>query len=77
VDRMGEALPRLLEIGGSHAQRDFFMQVHLDAMIHCGKFAAAQNVLQPLLRAQPASHRLKRLATHVHAALGLPALLDA
>jgi hypothetical protein len=29
---LGQALPRLTEIGGSHAQRDLFVRVHRDAM---------------------------------------------
>ena len=28
---IGDALPRLAEIGGSHAQRDLFVQLHRDA----------------------------------------------
>jgi tetratricopeptide (TPR) repeat protein len=32
VDELGGALPRLVEIGGSHAQRDLFTQVHRDAL---------------------------------------------
>lgn len=29
---IGDALPRLAEIGGSHAQRDLFVQIHRDAL---------------------------------------------
>jgi hypothetical protein len=72
VDAMGQALPRLVEIGGSHAQRDLFVQVYLDAMIRSGKLAGAQNLLQPMVAAQPASLRLRRLAARVYAGLGLP-----
>ena len=32
ASELGQALPRLTEIGGSHAQRDLFAQVHRDAM---------------------------------------------
>src|SRR5262249_53474083 len=28
IDKLGAALPRLMEIGGSHAQRDLFAQIH-------------------------------------------------
>jgi hypothetical protein len=31
ADELGQALPRLAEIGGSHAQRDLFVRVHRDA----------------------------------------------
>lgn len=72
VDGLGHALPRLVEIGGSHAQRDLFAQVHLDAMVKAGHLAGAQNLLQPQLRAQPESRRLRRQAAQLYAALGLP-----
>ena len=74
VEAMGHALPRLVEIGGSHAQRDLFAQVHLDALIRSGQLAGAQNLLQPQLRAQPQSRRLRRQAGRVYAALGLPSV---
>ena len=73
VEALGHALPRLVEIGGSHAQRDLFAQMHLDALVRSGHFAGAQNLLQPLLRAQPESKRLARQATRLYASLGLPA----
>jgi hypothetical protein len=71
IDELGQALPRLLEIGGSHAQRDLFEQVHTDALLRSGHLAGAQNRLQPLLRAQPESKRLRRQATRLYASLGL------
>jgi tetratricopeptide (TPR) repeat protein len=77
VEALGHALPRLVEIGGSHAQRDLFAQVHLDAMMKSGHWAGAQNLLQPQLRAQPESKRLKRQAQKLYAALGLPTVAAA
>jgi hypothetical protein len=71
VDGLGQALPRLVEIGGSHAQRDLFAQVHLDALLRSGHLSGAQNLLQPLVRQQPESLRLKRQATKLYASLGL------
>jgi hypothetical protein len=71
VDEMGQALPRLTEIGGSHAQRDLFAQVHLDGLVRSGNLAAAQNLLQQQLRGQPESLRLKRQAAAVYQGLGL------
>ena len=71
VDGLGQALPRLVEIGGSHAQRDLFEQVHIDALLRSGQLAGAQNRLQLLLRAQPESKRLRRQATRLYASLGL------
>jgi hypothetical protein len=72
VEALGHALPRLLEIGGSHAQRDLFAQVHLDALLKSGHLAGAQNLLQPQLRAQPESKRLQRQAARLYESLGLP-----
>ena len=71
VDELGTALPRMLEIGGSHAQRDLFEQIHLDALMRSGHLSAAQNLLQQRLRGQPESVRLRRQARQVYAKLGL------
>ena len=61
--------------GGSHAQRDLFAQVHLDALIRSGHLAGAQNILQPQVRMQPESVRLRRQAAGVYAGLGLAGAL--
>ncbi|HYE41458.1 MAG TPA: tetratricopeptide repeat protein, partial [Ramlibacter sp.] len=71
VEALGHAMPRLVEIGGSHAQRDLFAQVHLDALLRSGHLSGAQNILQPLVNAQPESRRLKRQAAKLYAALGV------
>ncbi len=71
VDELGQALPRLIEIGGSHAQRDLFAQVHLDAMVKSGQWSGAQHLLQQQVRVQPESVRLKRQTRAVYASLGL------
>lgn len=75
VEALGGALPRLVEIGGSHAQRDLFEQLHLDALVRCGSrtaLAGAQGVLQQQCNGQPESLRLRRQAAAVYAKLGLP-----
>ena len=72
VEKLGVALPRLVEIGGSHAQRDLFHQIWLDALQRNGQWATVQNLLQPLCNAQPQSARLARQARRVNQALGLP-----
>ena len=72
AEKLGVALPRLVEIGGSHAQRDLFHQIWLDALQRHGQWAAVQNVLQPLVNAQPESVRLARQASVVQEMLGLP-----
>jgi predicted NBD/HSP70 family sugar kinase len=71
ADELTTALPRLLEVGGSHAQRDLFGQMHLDALMRGGALADAQDILQRQLRGQPESLRLKRQAASLYAALGL------
>jgi len=72
VEQLGAALPRLLETGGSHAQRDLFAQIHLDALMQASEWGAAQQMLQPQINSQPESVRLRRRAEPVYRALGLP-----
>jgi len=77
VAQLGIALPRMLEIGGSHAQRDLFAQIHLDALLQAGEWGTAQQVLQPQINSQPESLRLRRLGDPLYRALGLAHALDA
>lgn len=77
VEALGAALPRLLEIGGSHAQRDLFAQIHLDALMQAGLWGAAQQILQPQINSQPESVRLRRRCAPVYEALGLADALPA
>ncbi|KQT14259.1 tetratricopeptide repeat protein [Ramlibacter sp. Leaf400] len=76
VRGLGQALPRLLEIGGSHAQRDLFSQIHLDALVRSGHLGGAQNLLQQQIRSQPESRRLRRQGAQLYAALGLSHAAD-
>jgi tetratricopeptide (TPR) repeat protein len=73
VEHLTPALPRLASIGGSHAQRDLFEQIYIDALQRCGQWAGVQNLVQPRANAQPQSQRLKRQLLVVDSALGLPA----
>jgi len=66
-----EALPRLVEIGGSHAQRDLFEQIRVDALMASGRWTAAQHLLQPAANAQPASRRIASRLRRTYRALGL------
>ena len=68
---LGEALPRMAEIGGSHAQRDLFEQIRVDALMASGRWAAAQHALQPLANAQPSSRRIAARLARTYRALGL------
>ena len=71
IDALGQALPQLLRIGGSHAQRDLFEQIHLDALMCAGHWNAAQQQLQPRVNQQPESLRLRRMAQRCYSTLGL------
>ena len=46
VEHMSDALPRMIEIGGSHAQRDLFEQVLLDALIKTDRNVPVQQMLE-------------------------------
>lgn len=75
ADALGTALPRLIEIGGSHAQRDLFGQIWLDALVRSGQrasLATAQDLLQQQRNGQPESRRLARQLRTVYRGLGLP-----
>jgi hypothetical protein len=48
------ALPRLVAIGGSHAQRDLFAQIHIDALRRSGELRGAQHLLRQAANSQPA-----------------------
>ena len=73
VSELGSALPRMLEVGGSHAQRDLFEQIYLDALVRSGQWVGAQNLLQQRANTQPESRRLARQAGDLLSRLGLPA----
>lgn len=74
AEHLGTALPRLLEIGGSHAQRDLFEQIYIDALVRSGQLVGAQNLLQQRARANPESLRLRRQLAPVLRQLGLGGL---
>ena len=71
LDGLGQALPRLLGIGGSHAQRDLFAQIHLAALMRSGRWGAAQQLVQQHCNGQPESVRLKSHARRVYSMLGI------
>lgn len=69
--RMTTAVPRLLEIGGSHAQRALFDQVQLDAMLKTGRYAQAQQRLEPWRAGCPTDVPTNEKLATVYAQLGL------
>lgn len=70
VNALAEALPHLQAIGGSHAQRDLFEQLHLDALIKAGWNDKALARLRQRDLARPAIPALKRSLADIHARLG-------
>jgi len=72
VRQLTPVLPRLADIGGSHAQRDLFDLILLDAVIKSGRFARAQQLLELRRATDPDNVPVNRQLAQVYAALGLP-----
>jgi len=66
------ALSRLAEIGGSHAQRDLFEQLILDALLRDGRLSEAQQALELRRGFDPDGVPLNRALAAVYDRLGLP-----
>jgi len=67
-------LPRLADIGGSHAQRDLFDQLLLDALLKAKRYIRAQQILELRRQADPHSKPIKLALATVYRALQLPTL---
>lgn len=67
------ALPRLVEIGGSHAQRDLFEQLILNALIRAGRLSEAQQALELRRGFDPDGVPLNRALAEIYDRLDLPA----
>jgi predicted Zn-dependent protease len=65
------ALPRMQEIGGSHAQRDLFEQLYLDALLKSGDLAAARDLMELRRTFDPDGVPLNRLLAETCDRLGL------
>lgn len=72
--RLGAAMPRMAEVGGSHAQRDLFEQILLDAAIHSGRTVLAQQMLEQRRVHDPDGVPVNTALAAVYRDLGLPAL---
>jgi len=72
VDHLDRAMPNLFRIGGSHAQRDLFDQIRLAALIACGRWREARDVLELRRAYEPDGVPLGRQLAAVCEALGLP-----
>jgi len=73
AEALSAALPHLALVGGSHAQRDLYEQIRLDALITDGRWSAAQLALERRRAFDPDGTPLNRLLGRAYAALGLPA----
>jgi hypothetical protein len=69
---LSPTLGRMLEIGGSHAQRDLFEQIYLDSLLRSGKRVAAQQLLERRRAMEPNGAPLNRTLAALYAELGLP-----
>jgi hypothetical protein len=74
--RLGAAVPRMAEAGGSHAQRDLFEQILLDAALRSGRLRVAQRMLELRRCADPLGVPVNAALAGVYAGLGLAALAD-
>lgn len=74
ISQMARALPRMSECGGSHAQRDLFEQIHLDALVKDGRASSAQQVLEMRRTYDPDGVPLNLLLGDVYDQTGLPTL---
>jgi hypothetical protein len=73
---LSRAMPRMIEVGGSHAQRDFFEQIFQDAAIESGRLAAAQQTLELRRAADPDGVPVNAALVRVYGRLGLATLAD-
>lgn len=74
VREIEAAMPHLIRIGGSHAQRDLFDQLLLTARIAAGELDAAQQQLELRRAHDPDGVALNRQLVCVYAGLHLPEL---
>ncbi len=70
------AMPRMMEAGGSHAQRDLFEQILLDAAIKSGRNTLAQQLLELRRLADPDGVPVNAALSDVYVKLGLPDLAE-
>jgi hypothetical protein len=68
------AMPRMLETGGSHAQRDLFEQIALDAIVKSGRLTLAQQLLEVRRTFDPDGVPLNSALGDVYTGLGLTGL---
>ncbi|CDP51442.1 hypothetical protein [Devosia sp. DBB001] len=72
VKYLSVANPRIAQIGGSHAQRDLFGQILLDAHLKAGNWAIARQLLEMRRTWDPDGVPLNRALAMVYEKLGKP-----
>lgn len=72
VEHLGQALPHMMKIGGSHAQRDLFEQIMLDSLIKTGQLVYAQQMLEVRRAADPLNLPQNAALAQVYQRLDLP-----
>jgi hypothetical protein len=72
--QLAMVMPRLIEIGGSHAQRDLFAQIMQDAALRDGQLVAAQQLLELRHATDTDGVPVNTQLAAVYAKLELPAL---
>jgi len=72
VKYLSIANPRIAEIGGSHAQRDLFGQILLDAHVKAGNWDIARQMLEMRRTWDPDGVPLNRVLAMVYQQLGKP-----
>lgn len=66
----------MAECGGSHAQRDLFEQIYLDALIKGGHASKAQQVLEMRRTYDPDGVPLNQTLAQIYDETGLPDLAE-
>jgi hypothetical protein len=72
--RLAIAIPRMSEVGGSHAQRDLFEQIFLDVALHCDHLISAQQMLELRRKSDPNGVPVNLALASVYSKLGLAPL---
>jgi tetratricopeptide (TPR) repeat protein len=73
---LGAAVPRMMEAGGSHAQRDLFELLLLDAAIKSGRLVVAQQMLELRRGTDPDGVPVNSALRDVYSKLGLADLAE-
>jgi hypothetical protein len=73
---LAASVPRIAEVGGSHAQRDLFEQILLDAAQKSGRLISAQQMLELRRKVDPDGVAVNQALAAVYRQLNLPVLAE-